>query len=186
MQATTNVLKKASTLNPVGLNSLRAQLLEVAFLSMAVLIPAMSHLFAIPVFVLLPMHWAVLLAGLTLGWFGGLLVGILAPILSFATTGMPVAPILPAMVLELAVYGIVPALLHRSLKLNSFLALAVGLLAGRAAFTVIMYALGRTSAPLGAFLQNAFASGLWVAVAQIVLVPLFAYWILKGLNRDAS
>lgn len=186
MHATTNPFVKATSLHPAGLRSLRTQLVEVALLSAAVLVPAMSHLFAIPVFVLLPMHWAVLVAGLTLGWFGGLLVGLLAPILSFATTGMPMAPILPAMVLELAAYGVVPALLHRRAGLNSYLALALGLVTGRLAFTAIMYALGRTSAPLLGFLENAFASGLWVAAVQIALVPLLAYGILNALNLQDS
>lgn len=186
MDTTANFLVRASRLSPAGLRSFRAQLLEVALLFLAVLIPALSHLFAIPVFVLLPMHWAVLVAGLTLGWFGGLLVGVLAPILSFAGTGMPVAPILPAMVLELAAYGVIPALLHQRGKVNSFIALLIGLVSGRLAFTAIMYALGRTSAPLLGFLQNAFASGLWVAAVQILLVPMITYGLLKALGGRSS
>lgn len=169
--------------DPVGLRSLSALLAEVVLLFLAVVVPALSHLFAIPVFVILPMHWAVLLAGVSLGWHGGLIVGVLAPLLSFATTGMPVAPILPAMVVELAAYGAIPVLLHRRARLNGYLALAVGLVAGRAAFTAAMYALGRTSAPLGAFLQNAFGAGVWVAALQVALVPVLGAAIIRTLRR---
>ena len=55
----------------------------------------------------LPMHYAVLLGGLLLGPVAGAFLGIATPVLSTLMTGMPPVAILPPMVVELAVYGLV-------------------------------------------------------------------------------
>lgn len=61
---------------------------------------------------LLPMHLPVLLVGLLAGPFAGLATGALAPIVSFMLTGMPMAPMVPFMVIELASYGLFAGLLR--------------------------------------------------------------------------
>lgn len=57
--------------------------------------------------IFLPMHIPVLICGLLCGWQYGLICGILAPVLSSLFTGMPPAAILPVMLCELAVYGLI-------------------------------------------------------------------------------
>ena len=61
---------------------------------------------------LLPMHLPVLLVGLLAGPYAGVATGALAPVVSFALTGMPMAPMVPFMVIELASYGLVAGLLR--------------------------------------------------------------------------
>ncbi|MBT1170895.1 ECF transporter S component [Bifidobacterium sp. SO4] len=61
---------------------------------------------------LLPMHLPVLLVGLLAGPYAGVATGALAPIVSFALTGMPMAPMVPFMVIELAAYGLFAGLLR--------------------------------------------------------------------------
>lgn len=56
--------------------------------------------------VFLPMHIPVLICGAPYG----LACGIITPFLSSMTTGMPPAMILPQMMIELAVYGLVTGL----------------------------------------------------------------------------
>ena len=59
----------------------------------------------------LPMHLPILAVGLLAGPWAGLAAGALAPLVSFGLTGMPAAAMLPFMMSELAVYGLVPGLL---------------------------------------------------------------------------
>jgi LytS/YehU family sensor histidine kinase len=60
---------------------------------------------------LLPMHIPVILAGLLAGPTVGVIAGTASPLIAFAISGMPVAELLPYMVLELAAYGLVAGLL---------------------------------------------------------------------------
>lgn len=89
---------------PQRLNLPRAGLL----VALGILIPFVTgHAFGLAGNILLPMHFTVLLSGFLLGPAGGLLVGMVTPILSSLLTGMPPAfPMLPAMVGELGVYGL--------------------------------------------------------------------------------
>jgi riboflavin transporter FmnP len=178
-----SIVRRAAFIDSARLASVSGVAAETVFLALAVLLPALCHVVGVPVFVVLPMHWTVLLSALTLGWQAGLIVGALAPALSFVTTGMPVPAILPAMTLELIGYGLVPALLHQKGRLNSFFSLAVGLLVGRAAFAAVIYGLGRSSAPLFGFLQNAFGPGLWAAAVQILVIPFLALGVTPLLRR---
>lgn len=79
---------------------------------------------------LLPMHIPVLLAGFLGGPLVGAAAGVLSPLVSCAISGMPAAMILPFMVLELGVYGLVSGLLSRK-NINSFSALLLTQIAGR-------------------------------------------------------
>mgnify|MGYP002729004308 FL=1 len=63
--------------------------------------------------VFLPMHVPVLLCGLVCTWPYGVVCGLLGPLLSSVLTGMPAAAVLPSMMAELAVYGLVTALVMR-------------------------------------------------------------------------
>lgn len=57
--------------------------------------------------VFLPMHVPVLLCGLVCTWPYGVACGLLGPMLSSVLTSMPPTAILPSMMAELAVYGLV-------------------------------------------------------------------------------
>ena len=63
--------------------------------------------------VFLPMHVPVLLCGLVCTWPYGVVCGLLGPLLSSVLTGMPAAAVPPSMMAELAVYGLVTALVMR-------------------------------------------------------------------------
>lgn len=63
--------------------------------------------------VFLPMHVPVLLCGLACTWPYGVVCGLLGPMLSSVLTSMPPTAILPSMMAELAVYGLVTALVMR-------------------------------------------------------------------------
>lgn len=60
----------------------------------------------------LPMHLPIILVGLLAGPYAGAISGLFGPLLSFALSGMPGAYMLPFMMIELCVYGLVSGLLR--------------------------------------------------------------------------
>ena len=87
-------------------------------------------------FILLPMHIPVLLCGLLCGWRFGLLAGIAGPLVSSLITGMPPPFVLPSMMVELAVYGLVTGLMMhlvhtKKIYLDLYISLVSAMLAGR-------------------------------------------------------
>ena len=74
--------------NVLNWRGTKAGLAQLGLAAAAIALPAACHLLNAPVRALLPMHWPVLLAGLVFGWRGGLAVGLLVPLSSFALSGM--------------------------------------------------------------------------------------------------
>lgn len=76
---------------------------DAALLALACLIPAASHLLAVPLYKLNPML-ALLLAGMLVGkdWRNTLVLAVLMPLVSGLVTGMPAAPKMVCMMAELA------------------------------------------------------------------------------------
>ena len=170
-------------LRPATLAFWTAKSLVFQFILVAssVALPAAAHLAGAPVRFLLPMHWPVLLAGLAYGWRGGALVGLAAPIASYAVSGYPLPPILPAMTIELFVYGLFAGLLRERLHLNGFISVAVAVVIGRLAF---MTAAVMTGGVLlnAEYLKAALLPGLPAAAVQIALLPVLAGWWVKRAN----
>ena len=92
-------------------------LLDMVLVSMACLVPAASHLFAVPLYVANPML-ALLLAALLLGrdWKNALVLAVLMPLASCLLTGMPAAPKMVCMVAELATVATLFGALSRRWK----------------------------------------------------------------------
>ncbi len=100
-------------------------------LAMGILLPMLFHLFGMGQ-VFLPMHIPILIGGFLLSPGLAFILGVITPITSAFTTGMP--PIFPMsiiMAFELGVYGLVIALATRKLKLSTIPALLVSMVAGR-------------------------------------------------------
>lgn len=169
------VTVRRTTLPALGVRPL---LFQAGLIAVAVALPAISHRLGLPVLYLLPMHWPVLLAGLAYGWVGGALVGALAPAASFLTSGMPGLAHLPAMTVELAVYGLVAGLLREKARWNPWTALAAALVAGRLAYLAVTLLMG-TAVTLP-FLQATLLPGLLAAVLQWLLLPFAARWWVKA------
>ncbi|NEG90371.1 ECF transporter S component [Bifidobacterium aerophilum] len=131
---------------------------------------------------LLPMHLPVLLVGLLAGPFAGLATGAFAPIVSFLLTGMPMAPMVPFMVIELAAYGLFAGLL-RGVRLPAAVpsplgwlvklvgAQVAGRIADALAIAVAVSLLGNTTMTV-ASVAAAVVTGLPGLALQWVLVPV--------------
>jgi hypothetical protein len=170
-----------TTLPGTGVRALSTQAVLLT-LSAAVL-PALSHLAGLPVRWILPMHWAVLLAGLTYGWRAGAIIGLLAPGASFLLSGMPFPHILPAMTVELGTYGFVAGFARQSCRLGGVPSTLAAIIAGRAVFVAAALATGAAGPTIPAYLQAALLPGLLAALAQVFLLPAAAAWWIGRESR---
>jgi ECF transporter, substrate-specific component len=145
------------------------------------LLPAAAHASGLPVRMLLPMHWPVILAGLCYGWRSGALIGLAAPALSFVISGMPLPHILPAMTVELAAYGFLAGFARQNLRLGWFASSAASLGGGRLVFLGVVLATGAVPSPFWTYVTAAMLPGIPAAIAQLlVLSPAARFWVERG------
>ena len=152
------------------------------FLALAVLLPIAFHQFGLGGRLFLPMHIPVLLAGFIAGPFSAILVGLMAPVVSFFLTGMPPAYAVPLMSLELPLYGLAAGLSYTTLRLNIYLALVIAMIVGRLGFALGLLILGLfIELPYGleTYFKAAVVTGLPGIIVQLVLIPP----IVAALNR---
>ncbi len=130
-----------------------------------------------------PMHIPVLMAGLICGPWLGLACGALTPILGYLISGMPPMAILPSMIVELAVYGLVAGLLIRGMKVRFAVVLSLigAMVAGRLVMglvnALIFYA-GAYS--WTAWLTTAFVTALPGIIIQLLLIPTVIFALKKA------
>lgn len=157
------------------------------FLAMALLLPFLTGQIPTIGNMLLPMHLPVLLCGFLCGWPYGLAVGALAPLLRSVIFGMP--PLFPtavAMAFELAAYGAVCGLMMANRPrtvANVLLALVISMLAGRAVWGLVSWALYAVSgSPFGwqVFFAGAFARAVPGILLQLVFVPTVVLLIWRA------
>lgn len=161
--------------------NVRGIMLQAALIAAAVVLPAAAHATGAPVRWLLPMHWPVILAGLAYGPAAGLVVGLLAPVASLATSGMPPAPFVFVMMAELGLYGFATGWLREKVGWPAWLAAAVALVCGR----VIAVAVSGLMAGSFAGVVAAYGPGVPCAIAQIAILPHIARWWVSR-ERDAT
>lgn len=136
--------------------------------------------------VLSPMHLPVLLCGLAAGWPYGLLCGLAGPLLSSMLTGMPPAAVLPSMMVELAVYGLLAGLLMRivhtgKLYADLYISLICAMLGGRiaaAAVSALIFSAGSFS--VKAWAVSYFVTALPGIVLQLIIVPVLAATLMRA------
>ena len=161
---------------------IRSYVFTVCFILLSVLLPWIFHQFHLAGPTFLPMHFFVLLAGLIFGWRAGLIVGLLSPLASNALAGMPGVWLLPQIMVELSVYGLICGVLRERFNLPVTWSLLGAMVGGRLALliaAVIAYlVVGESNSPLGPELNPLFV--VWSAVKQgwpgiviqIALIPL--------------
>ncbi len=127
--------------------------------------------------IFLPMHLPILLVGLLAGPYAGALAGLLGPLVSFALSGMPGATMLPFMMLELCVYGLVTGLL-RTAKLPTVVKVLLAQATGRAvravAILIAVYGLGNQTVAVSS-IWTSITAGLFGLCLQWAFLPLIVY-----------
>ena len=135
-----------------------------------------------------PMHLPVLLCGLICGPWLGAVCGVVGPILSSVTTGMPGAAMLLHMVPELCVYGLCAGLFMKicrtgSLYADLYLSLIPAMLLGRVAGGVakaLEYRGGTEGYSLAMWAGSYFVGTLPGALLQLVVLPILVLAIMKA------
>ncbi len=135
--------------------------------------------------VFLPMHISVLFVGLLAGPTVGFVSGALAPIVSFILTGMPIAAMLPFMIVELSMYGLFSGL-TANLRLPSITKLLIAQIGGRAvraiAICVGYYFFSAKIAPVTVL--TSISKGLPGLILQWTLIPLIIFALEKRSEND--
>ena len=110
--------------------------LDILLVAAACLIPAVSHLLAVPLYKLNPML-ALLLTGMLLGrdWRNALVLAVLMPVVSCLAVGMPTVPKMVCMVAELAVVAVMAGWLLR--HWNALPAVLTAVVAGKVVYYLL-------------------------------------------------
>lgn len=154
-------------------------------IALGLVLPMMFHAIPNAGSILLPMHIPVLLCGLLCGPVFGLLCGILTPALSSLMTGMPPVFILPSMICELAVYGLIAGLMKQYIHMKSalvsaYVQLIIAMLAGRIVYGImnaLIFSAGSYSMDI--FITAAFVTALPGILIQLLFVPGMAVLLDK-------
>ncbi len=165
----------------LSMKTTKAILGQSLFLTLALVIPTITHRLGLNYLVAQPMHWMILFAGLTYGSFSGLILGALIPVVSFMISGMPVPAALPLMIPELAVYGFVTGLLKP--KLTGFGSVAAGLIAGKIVYLALIALTGKLNLPVMEFVQKTWTPGLIAIILQIALLPVVSGLYIKSVKN---
>ena len=128
------------------------------------------------------MHLGVFFTALLAGPAVGAVTGAVSPLLSFALTGMPSAALLPFMMIELTVYGLVCGLLKKMPVILKVLTAQILGRAIRAAAILIAFYGFKSTAVSPTIILSSITSGLPGLVLQWTLLPLLIYRV-KGLNK---
>lgn len=126
----------------------------------------------------LPMQLPILLVGLLAGPYIGAAAGLLAPLVSFALSGMPGAGMLPFMMLELFIYGLCAGLL-REVQLPVIFKVMLAQLSGRGARAIAIllavYVFGSEAVSVSV-IWNSIVTGIPGILLQWSLLPLIVFW----------
>ncbi|MBQ1287538.1 MAG: ECF transporter S component [Erysipelotrichaceae bacterium] len=160
------------------MNNTKKLVLTALSAAIGVVLPQAFHMIPNAGSVILPMHIPVLIAGFLVGPVYGLACGILTPLLSHLIFSMPPAPVLPGMLCELAVYGLMSGLLNKAVKMENQLAkvyvvLIGAMLCGRITYGILNALIFRAgSYSMQAWLSAAFVTAIPGIIIQLLLIPI--------------
>lgn len=134
----------------------------------------------------LPMHLPIILVGILAGPYAGAASGFIAPIISFALTGMPKTIMLPFMMIELCIYGLTAGMLRKS-DMPTLVKVIISQVSGRAvrALAIIgaVYLL-EVPAPAVSIIWTSIYAGIFGLVLQWAFIPLIVYRVENGKRNE--
>ena len=184
-------LSKAITIKRL---SLKAQIWATIFAVIsAVVIPQLFHIMgAISGIgtslgeIFLPMHLSIIFVGLLAGPLVGAISGFLAPLVSYALTGMPTLYMLPFMIVELFGYGLCAGYL-KNVKFSNvgkvFLVQIAGRVMRSVAILLAIYVFGNDKIGVASIWMS-IPKGIAGIVLQLVLIPLLLYRVKDFSKND--
>jgi hypothetical protein len=172
------ILPQAKTLKNTGL----VEMISVsAFTALSVYIPVLIHYFTgiDGGRTFLPMPFFVLLAGFFLGWRAGLATAIASPFINYLISGMPVANLLPFILVQLVVFGTVAGLMKE--KFNALISIVAAVAAGWLAIGIFLALFSKVNAIV--YVSQGIKIG-WPGIAlQIIFLPAIVFFVKKYSNN---
>ncbi len=164
----------------------RQLVLTALFIAIGVVLPQAFHMIPNAGSIFLPMHIPVLISGFAVGPLFGLLCGILTPVLSHFIFGMPPTPVLPGMLCELAVYGLMTGIFNRIIKIKNdyakaYVVLILAMLCGRVTYGILNALIFKAgSYSLNAWISAAFVTAIPGIIIQLILIPVLVVRLKKA------
>lgn len=154
-------------------------------IALCVVVPMAFHAIPNGGTVFLPMHIPVLLCGMLCGWPLGGVCGLLGPLLSSVITQMPRAAVLPGMMVECCVYGMVAGFLMGRVRtgklyLDLYLSLVPAMLAGRVISGIAKALILAPGTSLTGWATVSFVTGLPGIAIQLLLIPALLYALTRA------
>lgn len=168
------------------MSSIKKMVITALFIALGIVLPLAFHAIPNAGLILLPMHIPILLCGIICGFPYGLACGLITPALASLLTGMPPVFILPAMLCELATYGLISSLLIKYVRLKNiytriYVALIGAMLIGRVIFgalNALIFSAGEYTMEI--WLSAAFVTALPGIAIQIVIIPVIIIVLQKA------
>ena len=162
----------------------KRMVLGALFAALCVVVPYVFHAVPNGGSIFLPMHLPVLICGLICGWPYGFICGLMGPALSSLLTGMPPAAMLPAMMVECAVYGLVSGLVLKYVhtgrqNLDLYISLITAMLAGRVVSGIAKALIFSPGITMSAWITASFVTALPGIVLQLIMVPLIVNLLIR-------
>ena len=153
--------------------------------ALCIVVPMAFHSIPNAGTVFLPMHIPVLLCGLACGWPYGLLCGLIGPLLSSVITGMPPAAILPSMMVECAVYGMVSGLgmglVHtRSATADLYISMVSAMILGRVVSGLAKAWIFTPGTAPFAWVTTSLVTGIPGILIQLLLIPTIVFALVQA------
>ena len=144
--------------------------------AMCVVLPIAFHSIPNAGSIILPMHIPVLLCGLVCGWPYGLVCGMIGPFLS-SFTGMPPMSVLPSMMVECGVYGLVTGLMMKYVRTGKptadlYISMVTAMVLGRVVAGFAKALIFAPGTPAFAWVTTSLVMGIPGIVLQLVVMPL--------------
>ncbi len=152
--------------------------------AMCVVLPIAFHAIPNAGSVMLPMHIPVLLCGLVCGWPYGLVCGLLGPFLS-SFTGMPPLSVLPGMMVECGVYGLVTGLMMKYVRTGKvaadlYISMLTAMVLGRVVAGFAKALIFAPGTPAFAWVTTSLVTGIPGIIIQLVVMPLLVVALTKA------
>jgi len=166
-------------------SSIKNMTLTAVCIALCVVLPIAFHSIPNAGSVFLPMHIPVLICGMICGWPYGFLCGLAGPLLSSALTGMPPIAMLPAMMVECGVYGLVSGLMLKFVHTRStygdlYIALVTAMLAGRIVSGIAKALIFTPGLAMSAWITASFVTALPGILIQLVFLPSVVFTLMKA------
>jgi len=168
------------------MNKTKQLVLTALFVALGVVLPQAFHAIPNAGSIFLPMHIPVLIAGFATGPVYGLICGILTPVLSHLIFSMPPAPVLPGMLCELAMYGLMTGLLNKVVKIENnlvknYVVLIGAMLCGRITYGILNALIFKAgSYSMQAWISAALVTAIPGIIIQLVLIPILVDRLQKA------